>query len=96
MFNQLLAESQLSTLSKLFSAYLSQFSLTVPNDLLDNAASAMQRLSDGGRTNVLYNLAKGMGTPQPDQSDSHFLIKQTPLGLVEYIAQFLLLIIYSR
>ena len=29
MFNQLPAESQLSTLSKLFSVYLSQFSLTV-------------------------------------------------------------------
>lgn len=88
MFNQLPVESQLSTLSKLFSVYLSQFSLTVPNDFLDNAASAMQRLSDGGRTNVLYNLAKGMGTLRPDQSDSRFPIKQMPLGLVEYIAQF--------
>ena len=88
MFNQLPAESQLSTLSKLFSMYLSQFSLTVPNDFLDNAASAMLRLSEGGRTNVLYNLAKGMGILQPDQSDSRFPIKQMPLGLVEYIVQF--------
>ena len=36
MFNQLPMKSQLSTLSKLFSVYLSQFSLTVPNDFLDN------------------------------------------------------------
>ena len=48
----------------------------------------MQLLSDSGQTNVLYNLAKGMGTLQPDQSDSCFPIKQMPLGLVEYIAQF--------
>ena len=55
---------------------------------MDNAASAMLRLSEGGRTNVLYNLAKGIGTLRPDQSDSRFPIKQMPLGLVEYIAQF--------
>ena len=38
--------------------------------------------------NVLYNLAKGIGTMRPDQSDSSFSIKQMPLGLVEYIAHF--------
>jgi len=87
--NQLPTESQLSALSKLFSAYLrDQFSLTVPDDFLKNAASAMLRLSDGGRTNVLYNLAKGIGTMRPDQSDSRFPIKQMPLGLVEYAAHF--------
>ena len=76
------------TLSKLFSVYLSQFSLTVPDDFLGNAAGAMKRLSDGGRTNVLYNLAKGIGTLRPDQSDSRFPIKQMPFGLIEYTAQF--------
>jgi len=87
--NQLPTESQLLALSKLFSAYLSDhFLLTVLNDFLKNAASAMLRLSGGGRTNVLYNLAKGIGTMRPDQSDSHFSIKRMPLGLVEYVANF--------
>ena len=87
--NQLPAESQLLALSRLFSAYLrDQFSLVVPNDFLNNAASAMLRLSDGGHTNVAYNLAKGIGTMRPDQSDSRFPIKRMPLGLVEYVAQF--------
>ena len=65
------------------------------SDFLKNAACAMLRLSDGGCTNVLYNLAKGIGTMWPDQSDSGFPIKQMPLGLLEYIALFLLLTICS-
>ena len=48
----------------------------------------MQRLSGGGQSNVLYNLAKGIGTMRSDLSDSHFPIKRMPLGLVEYIANF--------
>ena len=88
-------ESHLSTLSKLFSEHLSQFSLTDPNDILDNSARAMLPLSDGGQTNLLYNLSKGMGTLPPDHSDSRLFIKQIPLGLIKYIAQFLLAIIYS-
>ena len=40
--NQLPAEPQLLALSRLFSAYLSdQFSLVVPNEFLNNAASTM-------------------------------------------------------
>ncbi|XP_065884177.1 uncharacterized protein [Dysidea avara] len=60
IFNQLQTECQLAALSELFSTYMSQFSLTVPADFLSNAANAMVRLSDAGRTNVLYNLAKGI------------------------------------
>jgi len=47
-FSQLPPESHLSLLSKLFSAYLSQFSVTVPNDFLSNAASATLWLSCQG------------------------------------------------
>jgi len=68
--NQLPAEYQLLALSKLFSVCLSDhFSLAFPSDFLRNAASAVLRLSDVDRTNVLYNLAKGIGTMWPDQSD---------------------------
>ena len=68
MFNQLQAECQLAALSELFSSYMNQFALAVPNDFLSNAANAMVQLSDAGRTNILYNLAKGIGTslvPRP-------------------------------
>ena len=89
MFNRLPAESQLTLLSDLFSSYLTNvYSLTVPKDFLCNAANAMLRLSDGGRTNVLYNLAKSIGTLRADKKDSRFPVKRMPMGLVEYIAQF--------
>ena len=89
MFNRLPVESQLTLLSDLFSSYLTNvYSLTVPKDFLCNAANAMLRLSDGGRTNVLYHLAKGIGTLRADKKDSRFPVKRMPMGLVEYIAQF--------
>lgn len=82
-------ESRLPLLSEVFSAYmLTMFKLSVPNDFLHLAASAMLQLSNNGRTNVLYNLAKGMGTLRQDKEDSRFPIKCMPMGLVEYTAQF--------
>ena len=36
--------------------------------------------------NVLYNLAKGMGTLRDDKEDSRFPIKHMPISLVEYAA----------
>ena len=68
--------------SQLLSTYLSQLFLRVPNEFLDNAASAMLHLLEGGQTNVLYNFSKGMGTLWLDQSDSCFTIKQMLLELV--------------
>jgi len=67
---------------------MNQLSLAVPNDILSNAANAMVRLTDAGQTNVLYSLAKGIGTLRLDESDSCFPIKRMPMGLVEYIVQF--------
>lgn len=83
------SRTPVNCLSELFSSYLSKvFSLTVPQDFLSYATNAMLRLSDGGRRNILYNLAKGIGTLRSDKKDSRFPIKQMPMGLVEYIAQF--------
>ena len=63
ILNRLPTESQLPLLSKVFSVYMQNvFKLLVPNDFLLLSTSAMHQLSKNGRTNVLYNLAKGMGT----------------------------------
>ena len=83
------AISRLPVLSELFSDCVSGlFKYAVPKDFLCLAASAMSQLSIGGRTNVLYNLAKGMGTLRSDSKDSRFPINQMPMGLIEYAAQF--------
>ena len=97
LFSRLPVNTHLQVLSKLFTSYLSATSsVLVPDDFLCHAAAAIVQLHQGGRTNVLYNLAKGMGTLRPDKTDSRFPIKQMPMSLVEYVAEFLLLIICKR
>lgn len=89
ILGQLSAGAQLEAMSKFFSEYaLANFSLTVPEDFLSLAAKAMAKLKHSERSNVLYNLAKGIGTPRDDGSDSRFPTQRMPMGLVEHIANF--------
>jgi len=76
-FSQLPAEYHLSLLSKLFSAYLSQFSVTIPNNFLSNAASAMLQLSDGVYFTILPRVLALCG-----------LTIAALFVLVKYLAQF--------
>jgi len=89
ILSRLPEESRLPLLSKLYSMTVSiLLKLSVPDDFLCLSASAMVQLSNGGRTNVLYNLAKGMGSLRPDKSGTRFPIDRMPMGLVEYTALF--------
>ena len=89
LFKQLPLETQLQTLSTLFSSYVSsKYSISVPDDYLEYSAMAMANLRHNACSNVLYNLAKGMGTPRADGSDSRFPVKRMPMGLIEYAASF--------
>lgn len=63
MFSKLPLDVHLQTLSRLFSSYFSATSsVSVPDDFLCHAATAMINLHNGGCSNVLYNLAKGTET----------------------------------
>jgi len=89
LFKKLPAEEQLQALSMMFIAYMSSSPcITVPEDFLIHAKNAMLQLRNSGRSNVLYNLAKGLGTIREDSSDSRFPTKCMPMGLVEYAASF--------
>jgi len=69
ILNTMPTESRLPLLSEVFSAYmLNVFKLLVPHDFLLPSATAMLQLSNNGRTNVLYNLAKGTGTLRQDET----------------------------
>ena len=88
-FSQLSVIVQLDLLSRLFSSYTSrELELSVPDDFVALAVKAMMQLKDNNRSNVLYNMAKAIGTIRKDGSDSRFPIKRMPMGLVEYIASF--------
>lgn len=76
-------------LSKMFSSYCEkELNLTVPIDFLTSAAIAMNRLASFNRSNVVYNLVKGIGTMRSDGSDSLFPVKRMPMGLLEYMSNF--------
>lgn len=60
----------------------------LPDDYLLHSASAMVQLSNSNRSNVVYNLVKGIGSLRTDGSDSCFPCKRMPMGLLEYMADF--------
>ena len=64
------------------------YHIAIPNDFLCLAVKAMHRLKNVGRTNVLYSIAKGIGTPREDGDDSRLPTKRMPMGLLEYTANF--------
>lgn len=71
--NELSTESILQVLSNFFTKYTFATSgVSVPDDFLTLSAKAMAHLKSNDRNNVLYNLAKGLGTPRHDGSDSRF------------------------
>ena len=60
----------------------------VCSDFLQVSSSAMVQLKAGNRSNVVYNLAKGIGTCRENETESRFPVGKMPMGLVEYTANF--------
>ena len=82
-------QSSISTLSQTFSAHCKKsLQLDVPVDFLAYAGTAMARLKENGRANVVYNLVKGVGKDRPDSSNSRFPVSRMPMGLIEYATNF--------
>ena len=88
-FTRLSCEEQMSVMRQLFSYHCTTArGIDVPHDYLHLSMCAMKNFAAGGKSNVLYSLAKGFGTMRPDQSDTCFPVKRMPFGLVEYMANF--------
>ena len=52
-------------MSTFFTDYIDKkLNITIPEDFLTLSAKAMAQLKNNERSNVLYNLAKGLGTPR--------------------------------
>ena len=90
LFKKLPAEEQLNALSMMFIAYMSSGPcVLVPEGFLIIAKNAMLQLRDHGRSNVLYNLAKGIGTMREDGSESRFPTKMYAYGISGICCKFL-------
>lgn len=86
LFKQLPLDSQLQVLSSTFMS--AKFSISVPDNYLLYSANTIANLRHNVSSNVLYNLAKGLGISREDGSDSRFPVKRMPMGLIEYAASF--------
>ena len=77
-----------SSLSQSFTQCCAKFGVEVPNDFIELAVKAMIHLKENHRSNVLYNLVKGLGVMRQDKSDTRFPMKVMPMGLLEYMVNF--------
>ena len=81
-------EDSLLMLSEMFTQLMAERGVVVPTDFLLKCAVWMEHCAVASRSNVLYNLAKGLGTLRNDGSESLFPCKRMPMGLVEFVCSF--------
>ena len=67
---------------------VSDMYVSVPSEFLSYTSKAMMNLKSSWHTNVLYNLAKGIGSLRVDSTTLRFLTDRMSMGLIEYIANF--------
>ena len=66
-----LSGDDLCTVSMMYSKHCKDvLQLDVPENFLEYSISAMIRLKQNQRSNVVYNLAKGVGRERPDKTDA--------------------------
>ena len=76
-------------ISSLFQQFaLMQYDVHIPADFLQLSLIAVKHLNQCGRSNVVYGVAKAIGTMQPDTSDSRLPARRMPMGLLEYMVNF--------
>lgn len=83
------SQEQLHIISVLYSEFINsqEHPSSAPADFLELAFSAVCHLHDCGRSDIIYLMAKGLGTMRLDKSDSLFPAKRMPTGLIEYAAK---------
>ncbi len=87
--SELSREEQIGVVTKLFQEYaLLHYERVYPSDYLILSLEAMVQLDRGGRTNVMYNLAKAIGTKRPNSQESRLPVSRMPMGLIEYCSNF--------
>jgi len=82
-------KNQTSILSKLVQRNLANcHEIIIPSDFLELSINAMVSLQEAGRSNVVYNLVKGLGSKRPNSDESRLPIKRMPMGLIEHCVNF--------
>ena len=80
---------QLEIISHSFHQFaLKYYDVNTEFNFLELTLLATKHLSMRSRSNVIYKLAKAIGTMRPNGLDSRLPAKRMPMGLLEYIANF--------
>ena len=58
------------------------------SNFIEFAVEGMTHLKECSHSNVIYLLAKSLGTARPDGSDSILPAKRIAMGLIEYCVNF--------
>lgn len=80
--------TQLDIISDMFSSYACSQGVHAPKDFLQLFLNASLHLKTNNRTNVVYGLAKAVGSLRQDGTDSLMPVRRMPMGLVEYLVNF--------
>ena len=82
-------EELLTIISSLFKDLANaKYGVQITSDYLYLSICATMHLNQSGRSNLLYGLAKAMGTMRSDGSDSRLPAKRMPTGLIAHIVAF--------
>jgi len=89
LIKDLPVHKQKAVLCNLFDMFLQRSTTLarIPN-FIEFAVNGMEHLQACGRSNVIYSLAKSLGTKRLDGSDSLLPAKRMPMGLIEYCVNF--------
>ena len=80
---------QLYVISQSFCQFASKYcDVNIEANCLELLLRATKHLSLCNRSNVIYKLAKTIGTMRPNGLDSRLPAKRMPMGLLEYMANF--------
>ena len=82
-------EDQLKAISELFCYFAeAKHNVHIRSDFLRLTIDASEHLLKCGRSNVVYGVAKAIGTKRADKSDSRLPAKRMPMGLLEHMVNF--------
>ena len=81
-------DEKFAIVTLLFESCATSRNVVVPGDFLSLCIKTMFNLSDAGRSNVLYHLAKALGTKKRDGNDTLLPVRRFPMGLIEHCANF--------
>ena len=85
----LLVSEQLDLMSKLFSSHACEHhDISIPKDFLKLVLDGLKHLRTCSRSNVIYGLARGIGSMRDDGSDSKLPARRMPTGLLEHMINF--------